>query len=197
MIWNMLKQLIPHPLKRTVKRALHNTWDSTRYCCSKGNLESGVRSRRHVIFVCKGNICRSAFAEYYLKRELSDETLLVESCGLDVDQGFASPPEAVRVAKEFDLDLEIHRSKGLSSCDLQTADLILPMEFRQYQRLKAMFPGKQSRIRLLRDFAPWPDCLLCNIDDPYGSDEDEFRRCFKRIQRSLDGLRNQLVVQES
>jgi len=194
MIWNAVKQLVPRPLKRSVKRAVHATLDSARYHCSKGKPDSGRGSSRHIIFVCKGNICRSAFAEYYLRRELSDETFLIESCGLDVDQGFVSPPEAIRVATEFELDLVPHRSKGLAACDLQHADLILPMEYRQYQRLTALLPGMQSRIILMRDFAPWPDRLFCNIDDPYGSDDQEFRRCFKRLQRSLDGLKNHLEI---
>lgn len=195
MIGTLLKQLIPQQMKRTVKRALLNSWDSTRYGYSKGDLDSG--NKHHVIFVCKGNICRSAFAEYYLRSVIAEGTHKIESCGLDVDQGLFSPPEAVSVAKEFKVDLELHQSKGVASCDVHNADLILPMEFQQYLRLKSMYPSKQSKIRLLRDFAPWPDRLLCNINDPYGSDEDEFRRCFKRLQRSLDRLKSHLAISES
>lgn len=195
MFWNMLKQMVPQPLKRLLKRVSQNVCDSARYRFSRKNFDSG--NRRHVIFVCKGNICRSAFAEYYLRREVSVGTYRIESCGLDVDQGVFSPPEAVCVAKEFELDLGLHRSKGLVSCDVHNADLILPMEFRQYQRLKAMFPGEQTKIRLLRDFAPWPDRLLCNIEDPYGSNEKEFRRCFKRLQRALDGLKSHMAIREN
>jgi len=176
-----------------MKRGFQNAWDSARYRCAGKNFDNG--SWRHVILVCKGNICRSAFAEYYLKREIPAEIYRVESCGLDVDQGLYSPPEAVSVAKEFKLDLELHRSKGLSSCDVHNADLILPMEFGQYLRLKAMFPNHHNKIRLLRDFAPLPDRLLCNIEDPYGANETEFRRCFKQLQRALDGLKRHLVVQ--
>jgi protein-tyrosine phosphatase len=114
-----------------------------------------------------------------------------------VDQGLFSPPEAVCIAKEFGLNLELHQSKGLAACDVHNADLILPMEFRQYLRLRAMFPREQRKIRLLRDFAPWPDRLLCNIEDPYGSNENEFRRCFKLLKRALDGLKRHMAIQEN
>lgn len=192
MIWNILKQAIPTPLKRTVKGAFRNACDSVRYRYSENKFDSG--SRCHVIFVCKGNICRSAFAEYYLKHKVPKGLHTIESCGLDVDQGLYSPEEAVSVAKEFGLDLTQHRSKGLASCDVRNADLIIPMEYRQYLRLKAIFPSELHKIRLLRDFAPWPDRLLCNIQDPYGSSEKGFRKCFKQIQKSLDGLKSHLTI---
>lgn len=195
MIWNLLKKIVPIPIKRVLRRTLQNVCDSARYRRLRKPFDRG--SWRHVIFVCKGNICRSAFAEHYLRRDVSDGTHRIESCGLDVDQGLCSPPEAVCVAKEFELDLAMHRSKGLTSCDVHNADMILAMEFRQYQRLKALFPGEQWKIRLLRDFSPWPDCLLCNIEDPYGSNENEFRRCFKRLQRALDGLKAHMNIQEN
>jgi protein-tyrosine phosphatase len=150
---------------------------------------------RHIIFVCKGNICRSAFAEHYLRRQVPDGTLRIESCGLDVDQGTFPPAMAVRVAREFGLDLALHRSKGLVACDVHNADLVLPMEFWQYLRLTAMFPDEKGKIRLLRDFAPWPVRLFCNIHDPYGFGENEFRRCFRRLQKALDGLKNHLSVE--
>lgn len=195
MIGDALKNMVPKPLKRLLKQALQSAGDSLRYRLARQPVDSG--SRRHVIFVCKGNICRSAFAEYYLKQELPGGRHRIESCGLDVEQGLFSPHEALCVAKEFELDLESHRSKGLASCNLHDADLILPMEFRQYLLLRGMFPGKQSKIRLLRDFAPWPDRLLCNIYDPYGAGEDEYRRCFKRIQRAVDGLKSQMAIEEN
>lgn len=195
MIWSKLKQLVPQPLKRVLRRSLQNACESVRYRCFRKSFDNG--SRLHVIFVCKGNICRSAFAEHYLRREVPEGAHKIESCGLDVDQGLFSPPEAVCIAKEFGLNLELHQSKGLAACDVHNADLILPMEFRQYLRLRAMFPREQRKIRLLRDFAPWPDRLLCNIEDPYGSNENEFRRCFKRLQRALDGLKRHMAIQEN
>lgn len=193
MILSRLKCLVPRALKRAIRRPLQNAWESAMYLLSVKKFDDG--RIRHVVFVCKGNICRSAFAEYYLRRQVPDGDLWIESCGLDVDQGIFSPPEAVCVAKEFQIDLELHRSKGFASCDIHNADLILPMEYGQYLRLTAMFPGKRGNIRLLRDFAPWPERLICNIRDPYGSGENEFRRCFGRLQRVLDGLKNHVATE--
>ncbi len=195
MKWNILKRVIPKPLRRVLKQSLQNVRETGQYSSAKGKYD--CKSISHIIFVCKGNICRSAFAEYYLKSQLPEGVLKIESCGLDVDQGLTSPPEAVCVAKEFSLDLESNRSKGVESCDMHSADLILPFEYRQYLLLIALFPGEKTKVKLLRDFAPWPDRLLCNINDPYGSDENEFRRCFRQIQRAVEGLKSQLARQEN
>jgi protein-tyrosine phosphatase len=144
---------------------------------------------RHIVFVCKGNLCRSSFAEYYLKLLLSDQTIKIESCGLDVDQGGFSPQDAVMVGKEFGVDLSMNYSKGLAACDLPNADLIVTMEYKQYRRLKNIFPENTKKIRLLGEFLPWPECLRCNIFDPYGLGPIEFRKCFRDIQRALNILK--------
>jgi protein-tyrosine phosphatase len=187
MMLSILKKMLPRPLKRSMRRAWQNTRESVQYQLLTKNLPTGRIG--HVIFVCKGNICRSAFAEYYLRQQFPDGTLRIESCGIDVDQGLFSPPEAVKVASEYRLGLESHQSKGLACVDIHNADLIVPMEYRQYLQLKALYPSETSKIRLVRDFAPWPERLNCNINDPYGAGEREFRRCFWRLKRALDGLK--------
>lgn len=187
---NRLKEMLPRRFKREARRILQNVLESMAYRLSRERV--GVEELRHVVFVCKGNTCRSAFAEYYLKTQVPGGGIRIESCGLDVDQGSVSPPDAVQAGRDFGIDLDMHRAKGFVTCDLQNADLILTMEYRQYLKLRTIFPVYKEKIRLLREFAPWADRLVFNIFDPYGLGADEFRRCFLRMQRALDGLKNSL-----
>lgn len=173
-------------LKRQCKLLLKNVYESVLYGFAR-NLKI-VSDSRKIVLVCKGNICRSAFAERLLKSETKGKQLSVDSCGLDVDGRAPSPPEAISAAGKFGLDLGDHLSKGWQSCDLENADLILPMEFWQYRKLVEYFPHKKDNIRLLREFAPFPENLLCNIDDPYGQSEIAFEKCFMRIKRSIDKI---------
>lgn len=189
---NGFKRFIPRSVKRGVKRALLNIGQSILYIVFRGQPEK--RDVRHIVFVCKGNICRSAFAEYYLRAQISKRTIKIESCGLDVDQGTASPAEAVMVGREFGVALDTHQAKGLKACSMQTADLIVPMEYIQYKRLLSMYPERKGRIRLLSEFSPWPKKILCNIDDPFELGEGEFRRCFNAMQLALDKLKSDLAV---
>jgi protein-tyrosine phosphatase len=109
----------------------------------------------------------------------------IDSCGLNVDQGNFPPPDSVTVASEFSCALADRRAKGLHECDMVGADLILAMEYWQYQRLVQLYPEKKENIILLRSLTPFPYCLFCNIADPYGWGENEFRRVYRLVDRAL------------
>lgn len=148
-----------------------------------------IRNPGKIVFVCGGNICRSAFAEKLLKAEADGSFPVIESCGIDVEVRSPSPCEAVCAAGKIGLDLGHHLSRGIERCDLEGADLILAMEYRQYRKLVESFPHKGRQIKLLREFAPFPENLLCNIDDPFGHNERAFEKCFAQIQRSISAIR--------
>lgn len=182
-----LKNAIPRPLKRATRRFLENVRDSLRYRLSRQRPDLNGIAR--IVFVCKGNICRSAFAEKYFDGKHDADGIGVISCGLDVDQGGYSPPDAVRVANELGVDLASHQAQALSACKPDRTDLIIAMEYGQYKRLRGAFPAEDFRVCLLREFAPLPDRIFCNIFDPFGLGEEEFRKCFRLMATALDALR--------
>lgn len=173
-------------LKRSVKRIIQNSWESIAYRLSSKKNFDGIL--HHVIFVCKGNICRSPFAEYFFRSLDTKGDLKIESCGIEVGKKIQSPSEVIRISKEFGIDLNTHFSKGLSACDHNKADLIVPMEYNHYLQLISLFPEYKNKIRVLRDFAPFPYNLLCNIYDPFNLGQKEYRRCFSNIEEALKGL---------
>lgn len=177
-------------IKRDANLFLRNIYESVLYRFARSRRASG--QTRRVVFVCMGNICRSAFAEYLMRSVTKGTLLSIESCGLNVDVRTASPIEAIVTAKTFGLDLEEHLSKGLECCDLDNADLILAMEFWQYRKLVELYPYKKKYIKLLREFAPFPENLLCNINDPFGQRTEKFEKCFRQIKRSLRSIKIQI-----
>ena len=187
-MFRRLKTILPNSSKRSVKRLYRNIIDSFAYKFSKTS--TSLQCRRHIIFVCKGNVCRSPFAEHYLANlnHKNCREIKIESCGLDTDQGTVSPPDAILAAENFGINLISHRSKSIIACNLENAELILAMEFEHYQRLKKDFPRYISKMHLLNEFAPFPDKLLCNIYDPFGLGVNEFIRCFKKMKKALDSL---------
>ena len=189
-----IKRYIPRQVKRTIKRLARNIVESVQYYGTSWYrlfiLRSPInRTISSIIFVCKGNVCRSAFAELRLQYLLDSKSIQVDSCGIDVDQGDYAPADSVSVAADFSCSLKGRRSKGLSACNFQAADLICSMEYWQYKRLLYLYPEKKENIVLLRNLAPFPWRLLCNIDDPYGLEINEFRRVYKLIDRSLLQIR--------
>jgi len=188
-----LKGYLPNYIKREVKTLFGNLFDSLKYFfVSRMNLSIkrtiNERNISSIIFICKGNICRSIFADKRLRNLLRHTNIIVDSCGIDVDQGNMPPKESLKIASEYACSLGGHKAKGLDKCDIKKADLILPMEYWQYKRLVQLYPDKKENILLLRTFASFPYSFICNVVDPYGWGIEEFRRCYKIIDCALHGL---------
>jgi protein-tyrosine phosphatase len=180
-----MKGYIPNRIKKKVALYSKNFIDTFKYYFLEDSINEYKQPVKHIVFVCKGNICRSPLAEYDLKRLSPYHNCRIESCGLDVDQGKYPPPEAVQAARRFGVDLSKHISKGIMNCRIDGADLILAMEYNQYKRLQKMFPLQKSRIKLIREYAPFPYKLLCNIDDPFGCKESEYDKCYYMLDKIL------------
>jgi len=188
---SVLKNLFPATLKRRIKWVAKTTLQSFVYFFVRDRVETS--HAHHIVFVCKGNVCRSSFAEYYFKSLSLQPYVKIESCGLDVDQSVPSPADASSAAEKFKVDLTGNRSKGLGAIDIERADLIVAMEYDHLKRLVQKFPHKKKQIVLLQDFAPWPEFLACNINDPYGCGLDEFKVCFTTMKHALDRLAGQVA----
>ncbi len=187
---DIIKAHIPTFIKRMLKGIIGNIVYSIQYYvgskrCFFRNSPLGRKKITTIIFVCKGNVCRSAFAEQRLKHLLNLTEVHIDSCGVDVNQGNFPPPDSITTAGEFSCSLAGRRAKGLAGCDMENADLIFPMEYWQYKRLVQLYPEKKENIILLRSITPFPYCLFCNIADPYGWGEYEFRRTYRLIDRAL------------
>lgn len=188
-----MKFYIPSSTRRAVKLIIRNIRDSVCYYKRLHirliNIQSPIKNKiSSVIFVCKGNVCRSAFAEQRLRDLLLEKKIIIDSCGINVDQGGYPPEESISIAAEFSSILDGRRAKRLQECDINSADLICPMEYWQYQHLVRLFPRKSKNIILLRNLTPFPYRIFCNIPDPYGSEAGEYRRVFTLIDKALQKI---------
>ena len=189
---SVIKQCLPGWVKCAMKRFAQNVIDSVHYYLVSGRFLCGGmppafgKKTARIVFVCKGNICRSAFAEARLRQLFGAAgSIHIDSGGIAVDQGDVPPLDSGLVAEHFSCSLAGRRSKGLAACNIADADLIFPMEYGQYRRLVHRYPEKKESIILLRSLAPFPYCLFCNISDPYGLGVAEFRRVYGLIDQTL------------
>lgn len=148
-----------------------------------GQLEPFLRpepSATRLVFVCLGNINRSAFAEQ-VARGLGAHCC---SIGLSTTTGVPAFRTAVTLAREFDLDLSTHRATDISDYELQPRDLLLVMEVRHARRLVARgVPPRQ--IVLL---GAWAAPRRVHLHDPHTLSDEYFRTCFSLIQSAVRGL---------
>lgn len=136
-----------------------------------------------IVFVCKGNIARSAYAEARA-RALGFEN--IASAGLLAGSGSAATPDAVRVAAARGIDLVGHRARHVNELALGANDCVFVFELWQAQ---ALAESSSARIFLL---GVWARQKRPHIEDPYGRTEDYYAHCFGIIDCALQQLQARL-----
>ena len=154
-------------------------WHRLRY------LLGGYRAYRRVdwnsverlVFVCKGNICRSAYAGV-----LADsQGVETASCGLNTRPGLPANERAVQAALLRGVDLKAHRTTPIEMLDIKKNDLFVVMEPWQAEQLKSMY-GNEYGYTLL---GLWGRPASPHVQDPYGKSKAYFNRCFSYIDMSV------------
>jgi protein-tyrosine phosphatase len=133
------------------------------------------------LFVCKGNICRSAYAEAAAGRTAAPAAgWTFFSAGLAATPGTGSPITAIRVARARGIDLSRHRSQSLDAFDPRQIDVVFVME--PLQTLHPALDSFRSQLPVLTLGMVAGDPLIA---DPYGKDEAAFHSCFSAIERAV------------
>lgn len=136
---------------------------------------------RRLVFVCQGNICRSAFAEAAARRR----GLAACSFGLSTTAGAGAHPPAIEAADRFGVDLRPHRAIRCEDYAPRAGDLLLAMEVRQLHRLAA-----DSRLAALPRslLGLWATPRRPHLHDPYSLSEAYMRTCLEAIDTAVAAL---------
>jgi protein-tyrosine phosphatase len=183
-----------HPIVLALRGvARHVIWTLRLATTANPPLPTGVRS---VLFVCKGNICRSPFAAFQadrLAREMGP-ALLNTSAGLRPSQADACPPDAVAVAGAYGHDMSAWRPVLLTDELMASHDLVVVMEASQLEAVRRRWPAHRGKTVLLSLFGPVPADAWArlNIADPFGRNAAAFESCYTRIDLALRDLFAQL-----
>lgn len=132
---------------------------------------------RRLVFVCLGNINRSAFACAVARRE----GVRCCSIGLSTTSGAPATPDAVATAAELGYALDEHQATDLADFEPQQGDLYVVMELRHARRLGAR-GVPEADVALL---GHWARPLRYHIHDPHTLSRDYFRSCFAVIQPAV------------
>jgi len=141
----------------------------------------------HIIFVCIGNICRSPTAEVLLRTHftnISRSDIRVTSMGTRGLPSWPAAEKTVQIAKEYGIDLSVHRSRPLIPEELHEADFIFTMDLEQRDFLKGLFPKLDGRTFLLGSW-PGKENHKGEVKDPYHGTEEDFRTAYKIIDRHI------------
>jgi protein-tyrosine phosphatase len=133
---------------------------------------------RRLAFVCKGNICRSPYAEVRA-RAMGMEAV---SFGFDATDGTTANADAIRVAAARGIDLNAHRSLKAAASRLRSGDLVLLFEPEHLERFAQLHGEAGVTASLL---GLWARPVRPLVWDPYGKSARYFEECFAVIDSGL------------
>ncbi len=153
-------------------------------------------SVQSVLFVCKGNICRSPLAEAYFQSlvDMDGRRMTVRSAGLETTPGKPAHAKAKAVALENRLSLDEHATTQVHKELLDQSDLIVVMEIVQKDRIQRLYPKVNGKVVLLGRF---DSVGSLEIADPYSGTSEDFQSCFQQVSRCCDVLAARLGVKSS
>jgi len=147
-----------------------------------------------VMFVCTANICRSPIAEKLFAKMLSDENLpySTDSSGL-LEGGHMISLSSMQLLMETGImEAQEHVSKQITSQMIAASWLVLTMEIRQRDFLREANPNMAHKILTLNEITGYD----ADIDDPFGSEKDNYRTTYAIIEDRLKILINKIKNKE-
>lgn len=136
---------------------------------------------RRLVFVCHGNICRSAFADVLAR----SKGMNAASFGLSIESGRPAHGPIMAYAQTLGLDMSGHRTTSVQDFVPQEGDYLLAMEVRHLRKLAANAALAHLPRGLLGNYVPFP---LPHLHDPYGISPDYLPVCLDRIAQAIPRL---------
>lgn len=148
-----------------------------------------------VLFVCLGNIIRSAAAAMFMQQMLADtdkKSLQIFSAGLW--EGLTrvnprpSPEVVIGIAAEWGVSLQEHRSRPVTRSLIDACDTIFVMDYQNESMLLSQYPDAKHKVFLLGACVEKVPLEKLEITDPYGGTTDEIRGCLSIVNDRVRGL---------
>ena len=154
-----------------------------------GLVERKLAGASSLLFLCYGNINRSALADVLVRPYAEDSGFEVVSAGFHLEGARAMGPVMRSLLEAEGLSADAFKSTVLTPELLAASDLIFVMEQRHYDSVVAMDPEAGERTFLLGahdNTEGWPP----EIPDPYGNSRDQYMACYRRIAGAVDRVKS-------
>jgi tRNA threonylcarbamoyl adenosine modification protein (Sua5/YciO/YrdC/YwlC family) len=147
-------------------------------------------NKKHILFVCTGNSCRSVMAEYLLKAKLiGRDDVEVSSAGTGVYFKSPASHETISVLRENGINPIGHMSRSVGRILLRKSDLIFCMTRSHRAQILDLAPSVEKRVYLLKEFAETQGYSSdLDVPDPIGRGHAEYQECLLTIKEAINKI---------
>lgn len=155
-----------------------------RQAWQEGEVARRLGQARQILFVCYGNINRSALAERCFQQRHPYTGIKALSAGFHEESGRPADPMMVEVAGQGQVDLQHWASRRLDAAMLAESDIVFVMEQKHLQRLRQKFPLAADKAFLM-NAGPMVGGTL-EIPDPYGKERVIYQKVCTQVMRCVE-----------
>ena len=141
-----------------------------------------------ILFVCLGNICRSAMAEFIMKDKVKKAGLAtafyIESAGTsDEEHGNPVYPPARRELAKHGIECVGHSARQITREDYDRFDLLIGMDHWNIASMERRFSGDpEKKVRLMSEFGHFDG----DVADPWYT--GRFEEVYEQIDDACEEL---------
>ena len=150
-----------------------------------------------IMFICTGNICRSAMAEAMLTKMLKNEKkqdVEVYSSGIYAQTGDSPTLDAIEVMEEYDVDLKSHRATNTKESKIEEMDVILCATLSHKVAVMQEYPQLKEKVYTMKEYAEISKQNNdYDISDPWGYGITTYRKCAAEIDTCLKQIMKQKI----
>ena len=158
-------------------------------------------SKTKILFVCLGNICRSACAEAVMKQVVAERGLEAEfeidSAGLiSYHSGEKADPRMRHHAAKRGINIT-SIARTITTADFSHFDYIIGMDDDNIRRLLDIAPDEQSRLKISKMSDYCRTYRANSVPDPYYGGPKDFELVLDLLDDACNGLIDNLMHAET
>ena len=143
-----------------------------------------LKRANNVLFLCYGNINRSALAQAYAQTHHAGQ-YHVTSAGFHAAPGRPADPVMVDVAQSHGINLAGWQSRTVDASLVDSSDVIFVMEIAHLDALYAAHPAARNKTFLLGAAAAEGRGSV-EVADPYGKHRSAYENAYRQVSTAVD-----------